>query len=371
MRRLLVPILMLLPLGIFAAPAAALVIQNPVRMWGRPFQCPGNDVINYGKQYVLICASDFGEQNPTPAVHGYRPSPNAYPIYTSADLAHWRFINYVLTPGHFPAKAYPATGKYPGGSYWCPSIFKLGNRWRLYFAAELRDPGHSDDRRMAIFVAWTANLFGGRWSVHILHWSGQFNDGEAHGGLIDPSVQNVAGRLLMVWTKQPDQLWIGQLTANGLSMDRSVKPHEFSHATFPWEDDASGNPIEESTVLWAQWPVDTNRVDVFWSAASTWQDNYAIGIQQSTNPLSGPWFKQPTPLMHSGNGMVSTGIKHRPFIGPGGRMAVSFFVQLPPATHTFYHRYLAFAPLYFKNGVPYVQGAVPPKTYNPNQGAKR
>jgi beta-xylosidase len=298
--------------------------------------CPDPDVFNYGNQYVAACTSDFGQDNPVPGLNQMGQVPAAFPIYVSADLQHWRFVNYIFPPGHTASGAFPPTGSFPGGEYWAPEIHKIGSRWVAYFGAQIA----GTDRQMGLFVAWTNHLFGGNWSSKLLY---------RNGGVIDPSVAWVGGKLMIVYCQQASQLWESQLTSDGLRM--LPDEHEIAHASLAWEFGTNGGGVEEGPVLWTH-----NRVTyVLYNAASTWDDTYKIALLVQT--AAGSWWKDPQPVLQSGSKLVSVGIGAQPFRTPHG-LELAFHVQFNPASHNMEGRYLSFLPLALNDWVPTVSGGV-------------
>jgi Glycosyl hydrolases family 43 len=322
--------------ALLAVPAAASAATNPVRLYGAPMSCPDPDVFTYGKLYVAACTSDFGQDNPEP---GRRMGevPAAFPMYVSSDLAHWRFVNFIFPPGHSVTGAKPILGNWPGGEFWAPEIHYIDGEWVVYFGAD-----RAGTKTFGIFVAWTKHLFGGSWQSRLLHRSS--------GSAYDPSVARdpSTGILTMVWS-DGGQVLIGHLSNNGLRF-LPGSGHVAFRATLPWEDG-----VTEGPVVYAH----AGRLTIFYNAADTWANSYAIG---NANPLVGKWTKLPRPVLHSGNGLVSTGIGAQPFQGPR-HMMIAFHVQLGSATHSMEGRYLSFAPLNWHGNVPSVAGGVPPKTF--------
>jgi arabinan endo-1,5-alpha-L-arabinosidase len=332
-RRAIAATAMLLSL---AAAAMAGATTNPVRLHGVPMSCPDPDVFNYRNQYVAACTSDFGQDNPVPGRGGMGRVPAAFPIYVSTDLRHWRFVNYIFPPGHSAAGALAPAGNWPGGEYWGPEIHKVGSRWVAYFGAQIA----GTNRQMGLFVAWTNHLFGGKWSSKLLY---------RNGGVIDPSVAWVSGKLMIVYCHQPSQIWESQLAPDGLNM--LPAEHEIAHASLPWEKGDNGAGVEEGPVLWTH----KGTTFVLYNAASTWDNTSKVGLLDQT--VSGSWRKDPTPVLQSGSSLVSVGIGAQPFRTPRG-LELAFHVQFNPVSHSMEGRYLCFLPLMFNSGLPAIAGGV-------------
>jgi beta-xylosidase len=154
----------------------------------RPLSCPDPSVIGADRgrwRYFLFCTSDNAR--------------NAFPIWMSEDLTHWYPNGYVFPYGRQPYWAVPSDGRSHTGLFWAPSIYRIQNRWVIYFAAEYNAASHAlgsapiEPGTMVIGVA-TANSLAGPWRTKMLHYPGQFNavnaraQQEIAGGDIDPGV---------------------------------------------------------------------------------------------------------------------------------------------------------------------------------------
>lgn len=287
--------------------------ENPLRDGaGNPLTCPDPMVIDSphgGYRYFLICTSD----------HDY----NSFPIRKSNDLVHWQNVGYV-----FPAGVHPAWARRPidGGRYWAPELYRIAGKWVVYFATNL------PSGEMVIGVA-TSTTLRGSWSSHILHKSGEFNhvnighDDEYHGGVIDPSVQRGAdGQLYLYYAKQSNQIWGGRLSADGLHLQSDIK--FLFGVDYAWERDHDGHGVTEGP--------EPYRVGgtyyLMYSAASTWDGSYAIGVATSNGPL-GPFTKKPQPILRSGRGFIAPGHSSHPVRGPDGNLYLLYHALRTPS-HT-------------------------------------
>ena len=357
--RVLLPILVA-ALFLAVASAASAQIANPVQLYGHPMSCPDPDVANWGNNYFAACTSDYGQDNPEPRAQKMGSQPDAFPLYFSSDLQHWSFMNYVITPQDSSSASFPCippAGNWPGGEFWAPEIHKINGWWTAFYGCQLKG-----SRKWVIAQSWSKSLTSGNWGTKVL-----FNDPTAAGS-IDPSIapdpQN-PGYYDLVFMSFPAHIYIAEVAVNpGIHLVST--PKLISQPTLAWEEG-----WEEGPVIWPQWPSPYTSVDdLFVNAASTWNNTYAIAIEQAVNPLLDLWTKQSTPLMQGGNGLVSTGIGAQPFVGPGGQadMTIAFHVQLGSATQNMEGRFLAFAHLGFHqvNGQwwPYVPGGVAPQSYS-------
>ena len=326
-------------------PKAGVRISNPIHYRDGPMSCPDPDVFVWGPLYVATGTSDIGQYNPLPnGTMG--PAPAAFPIYWSRDLATWYFANYIFPHGHVPPGANPPTGSSTfSGRYWAPEIHSIGGQYVAYFAAQ------KTNGKMGIFVAWTQHLFGGNWQSKIVIDS---------DGSIDPSVWWIGSQLHMVYTHQPNSVWLTKLSADGLTAQG--KGVQISEGNLSWEKDTNGHYVEEGPVLWTY--KDANgkwTTYCFFNAASTWDPTYAIGvlIQQA----DGSWKKHPEPILSAGPELVSTGLGTQPFRTASGKLFISFHCQFRQSCgHHMEGRWLCFAPLEIAGGIPTVAGGMPPTT---------
>jgi beta-xylosidase len=320
-------------LAIAARPAAGqLAFHNPLRdaKTGRPISCPDPSVDvtpHVRSRFVLVCTSDNAR--------------DAFPIWTSSDLVRWARVGSVFPRGTQPGWAAASTGGRWGGRFWAPQLFYVAGRWVLYFAAvydfasgTLNLPASlgAAPGTMVIGVA-TAGALGGPWRPRILHYRGQFNavnsEQEDHGGAIDPSVVRDprTGRLYLFWAEQTNEIWAGSLSGDGLTLDSHI--HQVIGITEPWECDAANNncTVEGPEPFYAN-----GRFYLLYSAASTWDSSYAVGVAASPDPLdpSQPFIKLGHPILATGNGFLGPGRTSHPIIGPDGRTYILYHALMPP-----------------------------------------
>ena len=89
-------------------------------------------MLHDGNQYVLTCTSG--------------DAADAYPIYTSPDLATWTLVGHVFPSGHWPAWAKQ--------DFWAPEIHKVGAGYVVYFSAR------GADGMLAVGAASAASALG-------------------------------------------------------------------------------------------------------------------------------------------------------------------------------------------------------------------
>ena len=323
-------ILVLAPAAV--ASASTLSYHNPLRNpeTGKPLSCPDPSVIGGPGPtagYDLVCTSGYAR--------------NAFPISVSQDLVHWRPDGFIFPHGHQPWWALKSSGTHLGGRYWAPEINRIGDRWVVYFAAEydaakldLQVPGSGRllPGRMVIGDAAATSLHG-PWHTGVLHFRGQFNgvsaEREQLGPAIDPSVVSDprTGLLYLFWADQSTQIWSGELSPSGLSLDDQI--HLVLSAGEPWECD----PRDHHCTIEAPEPFYANGLFyLLYSGASTWDASYDVGVAASSDPLgiSQDFVTFPRPILRQGDGFYSTGHTSRPIIGPDGNTYVLYHARTSP-----------------------------------------
>jgi arabinan endo-1,5-alpha-L-arabinosidase len=327
---------------------------------GAPLSCPDPDVfrVPWENEYVAACTSDYGQANPGGAVQAA-----ALPMYVSHDLEHWSFQSFIFPPGHQPWLAEVGTGRASGGRYWSPEIHRIGGRWIVYFGARIvpdrfRRVYHQtvEQGTFGLFVAWTDRLSSGRWHSSLLHYAGQFNavpgnPQEVDGGVIDPSVARDprTGQLYIAYAKQNNQIIIGKLNADGLTMETQL--HVAFGPRYSWQCDPG--PLGVGTGCCVEGPVlyadpQHQVLDMFFNSASTWRGTYKVGVAVTTDPMH-HWTMYPQPILQSGNGLFGPGIGAQPVTAPDGATYMFFHVQLHPS-HDAQARYLALGRLHYVAG---------------------
>jgi arabinan endo-1,5-alpha-L-arabinosidase len=347
--------------AVTGAPARAqspptLGYANPMRdgLTGKPLSCPDPSVVKAHRgqwNYFLLCTSDNGR--------------NAFPIWMSEDLVHWYPDGFVFPHGHQPWWAVPSTGGGRDGIYWAPSMYRIDNRWVLYFSAQYNGATHAigsaalAPRTMVLGVA-TSNSLAGPWHTQLLHYPGQLNaqntkpSQEVIGGDIDPGIVEDprTGQKFIFWAEQREQIWESELSADGLAVGPDIRV-AFS-VSAPWECDPA-NKI--CTVEGPQPFYHDGRIFVLYSAASTWDSSYAVGVASAAAVLnpSDPFEKLPEPILKAGNGFLGPGGESDPIIGPDGRTMIMYHALTQPiAHHDSGKRVLMLGQLNWVNGWPLV-----------------
>lgn len=337
------------------AQASGLHFQNPLRdpSTGAALSCPDPSVTRHGRgrwRYLLFCTSDT--------------APDAFPIWKSKDLAHWVRDGFVFPRGRQPWWAGHSNGRTRVGVYWAPSIYRINRRWVLYFAARYNSASHAlaggvslPAGTMVIGVA-SAKTLTGPWHTRVLHYRGQFNhlggEPERDGGSIDPGVvrDRRTGQLYLFWADQQTQIWAGRLSSDGLRLDRDV--HQVLAVTKGWEcDPANRNcTLEGPEPFYAR-----GRIYLMYSAASTWDSSYAVGVAASSDPLSPdhPFVKRSSPILMSAHGFLGAGRTSHPVIGPlGGPYVLYHALTGPIKAHISAERVLMLGRFHFSGGWPLI-----------------
>jgi GH43 family beta-xylosidase len=325
--------------GAVAAPAPALV-HNPLTnpKTDKPLSCPDPTVIREPhRQYsmYMVCTSDFAR--------------DAFPIWGSNNGARWIKLGSVFPHGQAPSWAIAAGKQH--GRYWAPDLHWFDGHWVLYYAAEmtsatehaLNPAAHGN---FAIGVATTSNLRAGHWTTALLHYSGQYNqlpnangNRELAGGVIDPNeFENpVTGQRYLVWAKQSNQIFLGELSVDGLTLEGGAQ--RILVPTTPWEcANLHGTcTIEGPAGYWYD-----NVAYVLYSASSTWSGTYAVGVAASTAPLSVPFTKDPEPILTSSGDLLGPGGTSEPITAPDGSPIIYFhsLVGGPDNRHVSEQRFL-------------------------------
>lgn len=320
---------------------------------GRPLSCPDPSVTHQVRgpsRYLLFCTSDNAR--------------DAFPIWRSKDLVHWVRDGYVFPHGRQPSWAVPSSGRTRNGVYWAPSIYRIGGRWVLYFASQYNSASHAlpggvslPPRTMVIGVATSGSL-AGPWQTRILHYRGQFNgvadEQERDGGSIDPGVarDRRTGQLYLFWADQQTQIWAGKLSRDGLRLDSHI--HQVLSVTKRWECDPANQKctIEGPEPFYAR-----GRFYLMYSAASTWDSSYAVGVAQSSSPLdpAHPFVKRDAPILTSGAGFLGAGRTSHPVIGPDGRTYALYHALTGPiSAHISADRILMLGRFHWVGGWPVI-----------------
>jgi arabinan endo-1,5-alpha-L-arabinosidase len=314
-----------------ASTTRPLSFRNPLAdpITHKPLSCPDPSVTRQPRGpwlFFMVCTS-----------HKDR---DAFPIRKSKDLVHWYSNGYIFPRGKEPWWAVKTLGGgRNSGIFWAPSVYRIQNHWVVYFAAQYDNASHAlpngltlPEGTMVIGTAWSYAL-AGPWHSSIVHWRGQFNgvqaEQEREGGSIDPGVvrDRQTGQLYLVWADQQQQIWGGQLSADGLALTSGV--HQLLGVSERWECDPPNNgcTIEGPEPFYAR-----GRYYLMYSGANTWDGSYAVGVASASSPM-GPYTKLDHPILKTGSGFIGAGRASHPVIGPDGRQYILYHALLAPTAH--------------------------------------
>jgi beta-xylosidase len=332
----------LLAFAVIAATLPGTAQARILRDGKKMISCPDPTVVDahVGQyRYYLACTSDGAA--------------DVFPLRGSDDLVHWKQLGYVFDKKYQPWWT-EHTPK--GGHYWAPALYRIANRWVLYFAARhnpkrltLTVPGEGTvpSSNMMLGVA-TATSLKGPWRTKVLHYRGQFNavnrEQENYGGVIDPSVVRdaVTGQLYLFWAEQHSSIWAAKLSADGLTLSPQV--HQVMWTQPGWE---CSTPKATCVVEGPEEYYRDGWFYLFYSGASTWTGSYAIGVAASQDPLTGQFQRLDSgPALRSGSGYIGPGGSSAPVTGPDGRTHIFYHAETKPnARHVSALRYLFSSPL--------------------------
>ena len=217
-----------------------------------PLDCPDPGVLRDGAQYVLTCTSGN--------------APDAYPIYTSPDLATW-------TPkGHiFPSGKGPAWAK---SDFWAPEIHHVGSHYVAYFSAR------GGDGMLAVGAASAPSALGPFTPLAqpLVH--------DASVGLIDASEINAStGTAYVLWKEdgnaigRPTPIHAQPLAPDGMSLAGAASTLITNDQ--PWEGALVEAPfmVERGGSYF-----------LFYSGNAYYDGRYAVGVAMAGAP-TGPFAK--------------------------------------------------------------------------------
>jgi beta-xylosidase len=243
-----------------------------------PTGCADPGVTRDGNLYVLSCTGGGGG--------------NAYPMFTSTDLAVWTPAGHIFSPTTKPSWA--------KGNFWAPEIHKVGSHWVAYFSA-LDGTG-----RMSIGAASAPSS------------TGPFTDlghpivTDANVSLIDANELTTSSGASYLLFKEdgnaqgkPTPIHAQALAADGLSLTGA-------RATLITNDQSwEGNLVEGPFLV-----EHAGEFFLFYSGNAYYDGRYAVGVARASSPL-GPFTKAAAPIVVTGGDWVGPG--HCSVVdGPGG-----------------------------------------------------
>lgn len=228
--------------------------------------------------------------------YAYATNGNGYNVQvaTSSDLRHWKVLDQDALP-ELPSWVIP-------GKTWAPEVTELADgTFALYFTATNFDPA-----RQCIGVATSKDPAG----PFKVQGDEMLVCPVEQGGAIDASTFTDDSGLHLVWKNDGNccglDTWIysAPLSADGLRL--TGEPQRLIKQTLDWE----GDLVEAPTIVQRG-----GKYVLLYSANSYSDRRYAIGYATAPE-LSGPWKKNPEPLL-------STNSSGGRFLGPGGQDVVA------------------------------------------------
>ncbi len=234
-----------------------------------PTDCPDPGVLHDGNRYVLTCTSG--------------DAADAYPIYTSPDLASWTLVGHVFPAGHRPAWAV--------SDFWAPEIHVVGTHYVVYFSAR------GADGMLAIGAASASSSVGPFTDI------GQPLVHDASVGLIDASEITASGQPYVLYKRdgnaigQPTPIETEPLSADGLSLASGATPTQLITNDQPWEGAVTEAPfmVDQGGTYY-----------LFYSGNSYANASYAVGVARASS-ATGPFTKASSPIVVTDGAWVGPG----------------------------------------------------------------
>ena len=233
-----------------------------------PTDCPDPGVLRDGSTYVLTCTSG--------------DAADAFPIYTSPDLATWTLVSYVFPSGEHPSWA--------ASDFWAPEIHHVGSSYIAYFTAR------GTDGMLAVGAATATSATGPFTDLGapLIH--------DPSMGLIDPSeITTSGGTPYVLWKEdgnavgKPTPIHAQQLATDGTSLTGAA-------ATLITNDQAWEGAVTEAPFMVEH----GGAFFLFYSGNSYANATYAVGVAQGSSPM-GPMTKLGTPILVTGGAWVGPG----------------------------------------------------------------
>lgn len=254
-----------------------------------PHDCPDPGVLQDGGTYYLSCTSGGAAQ--------------AFPIYTSTDLASWTMVGHIFPTGAKPTWA--------TGDFWAPEIHKVGGKYVAYFSAR------NTDGKLSIGAASSD------------HPTGPFTDlghpliHDANMGLIDASeFTTSAGVPYVLWKEDGNAvgkhtpIHIAPLAADGLSLTGAASTLVTNDKA--WEGAVTEGPflVEHGGMFY-----------LFYSGNSYGNGTYAVGVARGSS-LTAMMTKPASPILVTNASWTGPG--HCSVVdSPGGGTAMVYHAWKP------------------------------------------
>ena len=241
--------------------------------------------------YVLACTSGGAA--------------NAFPIFTSPDLVHWKLSGHV-----FPAGKHPTWTT--GSAFWAPEIHRVNGKYVVYFSAEYDKTGNN-----AVGAASAPSP------------TGPFTDvgaplvSDAAIGVIDANeITTSKGESYLVWKTaglgvgKPTPIHSQRLTASGLALTGA--PVTLITNDQPWEGKSTEGPfmVEHDGMFY-----------LFYSGGIYSNASYAVGVARAPTPHE-PMTKLPNPILTTNDAWIGPG--HNSVVETGaGNWAIVYHAWKP------------------------------------------
>lgn len=254
-----------------------------------PTNCPDPGVLKDGNTYYLSCTSGGAAQ--------------AFPIYTSTDLASWTMVGHIFPTGKKPAWA--------TGDFWAPEIHEVGGKYVAYYSARNQDGKLSIGAAKADQPAGPYTDLG----MPLIH--------DANMGLIDASeFTTSAGVPYVLWKEdgnavgRPTPIHIAPLEADGMALKGAA-------STLITNDKAWEGAVTEGPFLVEH----DGMYYLFYSGNSYGNGTYAVGVARGTS-LTAMMTKPAAPIVVTNASWTGPG--HCSVVdAPGGGTAMVYHAWEP------------------------------------------
>lgn len=207
----------------------------------------------------------------------------------------------------------PAGGQ-PTHFYWAPEMFRIDNKWYIYFSASLSTS--TNDMRTWVLENTAPDPMAGTWV-----FKGRIYDTSNDLWAIDGTVLNLSGTNYFIWSgvdynaniDKPQRLYIARMSDPWtLVPGRTL----LSSPTLPWENNGSVNEGPEVIKK-------NGKVFLVYSANGCWTPDYRLGMLSMNDNLdpmnAGNWYKHPNPVFQSNAPVAAYGPGHHFFFtSPNG-----------------------------------------------------
>ncbi|TRX54781.1 family 43 glycosylhydrolase [Fulvivirga sp. M361] len=207
----------------------------------------------------------------------------------------------------------PGAGQ-PTHFYWAPEMFRIDNKWYIYFSASLTNS--TNDMRTWVLENTSSDPMSGTWI-----FKGRIYDTSNDLWAIDGTVLHLSGTHYFIWSgvdynaniDKPQRIYIASMSNPWtLAPGRTL----LSSPTLSWENNGSVNEGPEVIRK-------NGKVFLVYSANGCWTPDYKLGMltmNDNLDPMNtGNWFKHPNPVFQSNASVAAYGPGHHFFFtSPNG-----------------------------------------------------